>query len=289
MQWKPNHKLILIGLALLLNSCKAEAQDYKDVQTKELTFGSGKKIFLIENIFGSVTIGGTEGNKGSMEITESIKADSKADYDKAKSELKLKIENAGDTVRVYFEAPYINNRWNKGYKKSGNCKWDINYKFHYDFVVKIPKDAEVYASTVNDGEISVTGIFAKMEINNINGGIELKNVRGQTNASTINGKIKIDYLKVPDEDCKFNTINGDIQIYCDKNLSADVDYKSMNGEFYTNFDIKALDPEVTRETKKIDQSTFYKLEQKPKFRIGTGKIKMSFETLNGNMTIKYKE
>jgi hypothetical protein len=281
--------MILIGFALLLNSCTSNAQEYKNTQTKALNFGSGKKVFVIENIFGSIEIDGMGGNSGTIEIAETIKVSSKANYEKAKSELKLKIENSGDTVLVYFEAPYIKNKRDKG-----NINYQINrmeddYKFHYDFVVKIPKDAEVYASTVNEGEISITGISAKMEISNVNGGIEMKNVGGQTSASTVNGKIVIDYVKNPSENCKFNTINGDIQILCDRNLSADVNYKSMNGEFYTNFEILSLEPEVIKETKKIDKTTFYKLAQKPQFRIGGGKIKMSFETLNGDMTIKYKE
>jgi len=289
MKKKLNLKMILIGIVLLLNSCKAGAQEYSNKQTSDLNFGPGKKVFIIENIFGSINIEGINGNKGQIEIAETIKANSKSDYEKAKNELKLKIENSGDTVIVYFEAPYI-----KSNREKGNINYQVNrmdesYKFHYDFVVKIPKDAEVYASAINEGEIKVNGIAGKIDINNINGGIEMKNVQGQTTASTINGKIEIDYFKSPVENCKFITINGDIQVFCDKNLSADVNYKSMHGEFYTNFAISTLEPEIIKETQKIDQSTFYKLAQKPQFRIGNGKIKMSFETLNGDMTIKYKE
>lgn len=282
-------EFILIVLVLLFSSCQAAAQEYTDKESKELNFGSGNKVFIIENIFGGITIEGVAGNKGLLETDKTIYAESKADLEKAKNELKVKIENFGDTVLVYLDAPFIEVRRYHGEISYHMDRMIEDYRFHFDFTAKIPKDAEIIVSTINDGDVYVDGISGKMKVRNINGSVELKNILGQASVSTVNGKIVADFQKSPQENCKFKTINGDISIFCDKNLSADVNYKSMNGEFFTNYSISSLEPEIVKETKKIEGSTFYKIGQKPRFRIGNGKIKMSFETLNGDMTIKYKE
>jgi hypothetical protein len=289
MRNKSGIRIFLAAFVTLMFSCQTGAQEYSNKETRELNFGSGKKVFVIENIFGSINIVAVEGNKGELDIDQTINTENKADYEKAKDELKVKIEAYGDTVVVFIDAPFIKRKTNHG---NFNCDFndvEKKYRFHYNFVAKIPKDAEVIASTINDGDIHVSGIQGKMKVDNINGGIELNDVQGESCISTINGKIDVSYAQSPVENCNFKTINGDINIYCDKNLSADINYESMNGEFYTNYTIARLEPEIVKETKKMDGSTFYKIGQKSKFRIGNGKIKMSFETLNGDMTIKYKD
>ena len=281
---------ILFGLLAILAcfgiSCQANSQEYVEKQTKELNF-SKAKVFIIKNIFGNINIEGTKSLTGQLEIEEKIKANSKPDYEKAKKELEVKVEQFGDTVLVYISSPYIEFRRRNGKFDYRMDNYDDDYQFHYNFSVKIPENIELIASTINDGDIYVNGINGKLKTDNVNGSIKLDNVSGQTLVMTVNGGIDVNFNKNPDNYCKFKTINGDIKVLCNKYLSADVCYKSMNGEFYTNYAVTAIESKAVKEKEQKGGSTLYKLGNTPQFRIGSGEIKMSFETLNGDMIVKH--
>jgi len=275
-------------IASLVFSCKSTAQEHVDKQTKELKFGSTNRVFVLKNIFGDINIEGTSASDGKLEIERKITAEDDSDYELAKKELELKIEYVGDTVLVYISSPDIEFR-RRGTKFDYRMEhWNPGYQFNYNFSAQIPKDVQVIASTINDGNISIRGIIGKLDASNVNGSIDIENAEKSVSAITVNGKITVDFNKDPNNKCEFKTINGDINVLCSKNLSADVSYKSMNGDFYSNYEMAPIAPENVKEQKKKGTTTIYKLGHHPQFRIGNGKVKMSFETLNGDMVIKYK-
>lgn len=284
-------KILITGFSLLASlvfSCQSVAQEHVDKQTKELRFATPNKVFIIKNIFGDVNIEGTNSSNGRLEIERKISTDNQADYELANKELEVKIEYFGDTVLVYVSSPDIELR-RKGSKVEYRMdRWDKDYEFLYNFTAQIPQNAKVIASTVNNGDIDIKNVKGDLKANNVNGSIRLNNVGESVSAITVNGKINVDFDSHPVRDCEFKTINGDVNVLCDKDLSADVSYKSMNGEFYTNYELVSVAAENVKEQKKRGLTTYYKLGHKPQFRIGNGKVKMSFETLNGDMIIKYK-
>jgi len=282
--------IVLMCLALfLLIGCtnQLEAQEFKDKQTKELNFTSDVKVFVIKNIFGNVNVEGSSISKGQLEINKTITANSDEDLEKGKKEMEIRVEKFGDTLLVYIYSPSIELRNKKsqfGYRMD---HYDEDYEFHFDLSAKVPKNIEVIAETINDGDIYINDIVGKLKVHNVNGSIKVENVADVKSIVTVNGEIDVDFSQNPSRNCKFKTINGDINVHCKKGLSADINYKSMNGEFYTNYDVKAIESEVLKEKKKKGKTTYYKLGNKSQFRVGEGKIKMTFETLNGDMVVKY--
>ncbi|MDF1550592.1 MAG: hypothetical protein P1P88_22415 [Bacteroidales bacterium] len=278
----------LLLLAWLVISCQLIAQEHTDKQTKKLKFATSNKVFILKNIFGEIKIEGSSDSNGELFVEQKITADSEVDYELAKKELELKIEYFGDTVLVYVSSPDMELR-RKGSKIEYQMDhWDKGYQFQYNFTAQVPRNAQVIASTVNDGDIIINGIEGDLKANNVNGSIQIKNAMKSVLAVTVNGEINVEFSNDPEKDCEFKTINGNIKVLCSKNLSADVTYKSMNGDFYSNYELASIAAENVKEKKKKGSSTYYKLGNKPQFRIGSGKVKMSFETLNGDMIIKYK-
>ncbi len=282
-------KTYLIPLAILFSlsiNVNIKAQEYNDKINKDLSFDTNKKVFVLYNLFGSVNIDGISENKVKLVADRHLEAKDKSSLEKAKTELKLKMEKHGDTIIVYLKSPYIDTRPQKS--RNNNWDHDDNYSFSFDFVVQIPKDAEIKIHTVNGGDIQVKNIHGKLKANNVNGSISLENITGQTIAHTVNGEITASYASSPAGKSSFKTINGDIKIICDSKLSALVDYKSMHGEFYTNYDIKYLSNKIKKTEKKKHDKTLYHLSHLSQIKIGNGEIELSLETLNGDMTVKHK-
>ncbi len=279
---------ICCALFLLIGCAnQVEAQEFKDKQTKELNFTSDIKVFVIKNIFGDVNVEGIAADKGQLDIEQKISADTEANLDKAKKEIEVKVKRFGDTLLVYIYAPDIELRTRKGHFNYHMDHYDRDYEFRFDFSAKVPERIEVIAETINNGDVYVNNIGGKLKVHNVNGSIKVENVADVSDAVTVNGKIEVNFSQNPMRNCRFKTINGDIKVLCEKDLSADINYKSMNGDFYTNYEVKTIESEVTKEKKTKGKTTYFKLGNKPQFRVGEGKIKMTFETLNGDMVVKY--
>ncbi|NJO90839.1 MAG: hypothetical protein HC831_19135 [Chloroflexia bacterium] len=273
----------------LLMGCanQVEAQEFKDKQTKELNFTSDIKVFVIKNIFGDVNVEGISSGKGQLNIEKTISADTDVDLEEAKKELEVRIKRFGDTLLVYIYSPDIYLSTRKGHFHYQMEHYERDYEFRFDFSAKVPEKVEVIAETINEGDVYVTNIEGKLGVHNVNGSIKIENVKDVSDAITVNGEVEVSFSENPIRNCRFKTINGDIKVLGKKDLSADINYKSMNGEFYTNYEVKNIESEVTKEKKTKGKTTYFKLGNKPQFRIGDGKIKMTFETLNGDMVVKY--
>ena len=163
---------------------------------------------------------------------------------------------------------------------------DINYRFNFDYMVKVPFATGLNISTINKGDVTIEDIKATVRAGNVNGSVYLEKILAVTRASTVNGNVEVEITRKPADDCTFNTVNGEIKITIPKDLSADVSYKSMHGDFYTDFDVEFLPNEVESTKESSESGTTYKIEKNPTFRIGDGDVKMWFQTINGDMILK---
>jgi DUF4097 and DUF4098 domain-containing protein YvlB len=139
---------------------------------------------------------------------------------------------------------------------------------------------------VNDGDIYVantSGNFIK--VNNVNGGIDLKNIKGKTYLHCINGEVNVSYASNPSEASEYYSLNGDINITYQNALSADVSFTSMNGELFTDFDVEKQYVRTKKENSEKRKGKF-KYQSTPVVQIGKGGLQLDFETLNGNVFIK---
>src|SRR5690606_32084416 len=159
--------------------------------------------------------------------------------------------------------------------------WSIKeeYDVEMNFTIKVPQQLNLILSTIQKGDISVSRTTQSVAAANINGTIVLKDIRGKTVATTINGDVTINYNANPHDDCRYYTLNGDIRVYVPDALHADVSFKSFNGGLYSN--ISAIEPMPVQMIKVEDETGVrYKVSNKH-FRAGKGGPILSFETFNG--------
>jgi hypothetical protein len=245
-------------------------------------------VLAIYNLDGFIKVEGYAGDKILIEVDKTIFGKDKEILEQGKKEVKVEFEQIGDSVVAYLLFPWDMrpHDWRDDRDQWSNRR-RIEYKCTLEFTVKVPFNSNVHVSTINDGEIKIKDVAGKLNVSNINRGIEIINAKGTTHATTINGDLTVNYLSNPTEASTYHTLNGKLTATFQPNLSADLQFKSMNGAFYTDFEnAELLAPVVTKNQESKGSGTVYKLNKDTKLRIGAGGKQFKFETLNGNIYIK---
>ena len=279
---------VFIAAALLMPLI-ASAQDYSRTIERSATFenasAAGNKL-SVYNVHGSVTVQGYEGEEIRITAIEEINGSGR-EVELAKEELSLRVEQEGSLVLIYLDAPFITiNR--KGDRIQYRMdRRDNDYDFLFDITVRVPKNTQIYASTINRGTVTVENTNREVSASNVNGQIQLSNISGATKAHTVNGNITATYSASPGADSNYQTINGTIEVNYPESLSADIRFKSMHGELYTDFsNTQRLKVQVNKDVSSKRGKTTYRLDRFAPIRIGAGGPTYSFEVLNGDVYVK---
>lgn len=283
------------------------AQPHTEKISKTLSFEkrSEQNAVIIANINGNVRVEGYEGNDVQVVVEKTITGKTAERLEKGRQQIQLGIIDLADSLVLYVEGTgatfgrHADNR--KGWRNGpisgdysydwccGNCNngCECRNEFDYkmDFVVRVPYNVHVAASTVNNGNISVSGTRGVVRANNVNGSIKLIDLMREASASTINGNVDIEYVSNPGKDCRFYSLNGDINAWFQKGLAASMTFESFNGDFYTNINkLEALPVSVEKQTN--SKGVKYKVNGN-RYKIGNGGDAMlDFETFNGNVYLK---
>lgn len=286
----------IIVMALLCLASSAWGQSRTEKISKEFSFevSNTSNAVLVENINGSVIVEGYDGPTILVEVEKKITGKTAVRLDEGMTDIQLGVIDRADTIIIYvkglcmgfgrLKADRSRDDSNWGYEWN-NCQEDEQkYDYSMNFKIRVPSATNIRVSTVNEGDVSVTGVTGKVSAYNINGDITLAGVSQATRANTINGDLDVKYAANPVSDCRFYTLNGDINAYFQKGLSSNVSFKSFNGDFYTNLpELMELPTEV--EKSKTDKGYKYKINAN-RFKTGNGGPHLDFETFNGNVYLR---
>ncbi|MFN7116422.1 MAG: hypothetical protein ACK4TA_06445 [Saprospiraceae bacterium] len=289
--------LLLIAVA---SACQLLAQssgtEKSEVIKKEITLDNVNEGKLyIRNIFGSLDIQGYDGNKIILEVKKSLKVKSASKLEATWAETDLGVVQKGNAVLFYPKSPCTNpaisevspEDWDKHNQLYlNNCQWKYDGEVKYDYVVKVPKSLMLSVATINNGNIIIKDVNAKMWVNNINGGIKLENIGGATEARTINGDVDLKYVSNPNEDSYYYTLNGNINANFKKGLASNLYFKSYNGDFYTELEDNILQTlPVDIEKASENKGVKYKVGGRAGVKVRQGGPRLDFETFNGNVYV----
>ena len=263
----------------------ATARPYRETIKKEIPFpGGDNAVLILENIFGNMEVEGYSGDQVILEINEEYNPDSDEELAEIKRKAYITFDTYGDTVDVFVDGVCGCSRPGK----NRNSRWEkCDYDYRFDFKVKVPSRANIKVSTVNEGDVKISGITGEVVARNVNGGIFVDGISGPADVHTINSDVEVKYTKNPNKHSKYYSLNGDVNVYYYPNLSADLHFKSFQGDLYTNFDISEKLPPVKLETTaKNRKGTTYRIEDRTAVRIGQGGVQLDFETFNGDVFVR---
>jgi hypothetical protein len=282
--------MILLTFAFSINIASSGIPDWEKLKVEEkekiertLRFQdlSQSKEVWVDNIFGSITVEGFDGQAVELVVYKTIKARNKEKIQKAREEVKLDIKEESNTIDLYVDGPFRDR--DEGGRHRG--RWDPGYRVHYDFAIKVPRQTNLSLKTATDGKIRVENVEGEFDIRHANGEIDLIEVAGSGSAHTANGDVRVTFSKNPASDCSFKTVNGDVKASFPENLSADFRLKTFHGDGYSDFPITYL-PSRPAQKSREDGKFVYKSDRSVGVRIDKGGPEILMDTLNGDLLIQ---
>ena len=116
-------------------------------------------------------------------------------------------------------------------------------------VARVPRGADLYLSTVNDGEIIVSNISGNLELSNINGPITATEISGSVIAESVNDTIDVTFVSIDDVNASsLESMNGDLLLRLPANVSVQLHLDNADGEIFSDFevDVQASKPTIER-------------------------------------------
>lgn len=155
-----------------------------------------------------------------------------------------------------------------------------------DLQVRIPRNADVRLSTVNDGSIVVRNIAGTLHLENTNGPITATNISGSVIAEAINENITASFDAIDaDSSMSFNSINGDLIISVPADTAATLHLDTAKGDILSDFEVEVQATQPTVERREDDDGIVVRVNQDIVATINGGGPVIRLETLNGDIQI----
>jgi hypothetical protein len=241
---------------------------------------SGQPMRLVvDNLDGYVHVTGTGGSEVHVVAQKTIRAETPADLNQAKSDVKLEMSEQPGSVSIEYRAPW---------RCNGNCDGCCQqhkrfYEVTYDIDVQAPRNARVVVSTVN-GPLRLEQMSGDFDVHGVNGGIQMSAVGGSGDVHTVNGAVTVEFARNPQRACSFKSVNGALDAQFQPGLAADLLFKTLHGDIYSDFDVAPL-PVSSGETERKNGMFVYRSNRQSRGRAGSGGPLLSFETVNGGIRL----
>jgi DUF4097 and DUF4098 domain-containing protein YvlB len=216
----------------------------------------------VKGVNGGIT---AEATGGEAEVT-AVKRARHSDPDSV--EIKA-VEHAGGVTicAVYPGRGGGHGGCEPGEHGGGNTR---NNDVQVEFTVKVPAGVKLEAGTVNGG-IRVRAVESDVEASSVNGTINVE-ATGVVKAETVNGSIEASMGRADwNGRLDFETVNGSITPDLPADFSADVNAQTVNGRISSDFPLGGN----LRQTKRTLRGT-----------IGSGGRALELETVNGSISLR---
>jgi len=274
-------RAILFSL-LLLPVLSARPNDdwwHEDRETIHKSFhvASGENVskLISDQLNGPIRVTGGSGSDIQITVEKRIRAESKSDMDDAKREVKLDMTQEGNNVKLYEDGP---NRHGDGWHHR-------HYNVIFECDIQVPSGVALDLETMN-GMIEVKNIAGDYKVHTMNGRVEMDDIGGTGTVETMNGSVHVAFNRNPTKQSSFHTMNGSVDVYFHSDPDADFTLETMHGGVFADFDVTTMPTTVKGE---ISGNRFvYRTGGTMHVRAGKGGPEISLHTMNGAIRLHSK-
>ena len=159
-----------------------------------------------------------------------------------------------------------------------------------DIILQVPRRTSLHLKTVNNGDISVTGVDGEFDVDDVNGNVTLKNVSGFAVAHALNGRLLVTFDRINAQKAMaFSSLNGDVDVTFPADLKANLSMSSDRGDVFSDFDIQV-------EARAPAQAAVQGQREGGRFKVSVDKVvrgkingggqEIQFKNFNGNIYIR---
>jgi len=158
-----------------------------------------------------------------------------------------------------------------------------------DVTIMVPVRSSLHLSTINDGNIVVTGVDGEIDANDINGSVTLNHISGTAVAHALNGKVLVVFDRInPQKPMAFSSLNGDVDVTFPPDLKATVTMAVDNGDVFSDFDLQldARSADTVPTGRREGGKYRVKFEKSVHGTINGGGQQIQFKNFTGNIYIR---
>ena len=151
-------------------------------------------------------------------------------------EIKKGVENDG-----LFETTLEGDTLRIGRREQHRDRFKLDIPFLFgrdekriDYVLRVPPTVKLEVLTVN-GRIVTRGVEGETQATTVNGKIDIETAGlNEVRATTVNGQVKAKFTR-DFQGARFKTVNGGVEAFFPQNASFAVDLSQVNGDFEASF------------------------------------------------------
>ncbi|MEO7998580.1 MAG: DUF4097 family beta strand repeat-containing protein [Gemmatimonadaceae bacterium] len=262
------YAVAVASLLLAATTSNAQSRESRDESFSWTgAVGAGRSV-IIKNINGAITVEHSTGNRVEVSAEKRWRRGNPTDVRIVQPQT-----SSGDvlicalwTTESTCDADGIHTPRNRGRDNDRN-----NNDVSVHFTVRVPDGVRVDLNTVNGG-IEVSGVSNEVDAVTVNGSIEARSSGGPVRGRTVNGSITIGMGSLrSSEDLEYETVNGSVTLELPSNFGAQLELSTVNGRVNTDFPITVvgtLSPRKLRGT------------------VGNGSSHIRATTVNGSVTLR---
>jgi hypothetical protein len=222
------------AIVALAAPASAQRDDYDDGPNHyDSTFTSKHEISAggtvrVQNLNGSIDVDASDNGTTSVTAVKQWRRG-----DPALVRIVVEPSSNGVTVcALWSDEKDCSDHGSRNYR--GNRHNDVSVRF----TVHVAKGVKVDLNTVN-GSVDVRGATAQVNAETVNGRVEVATLGGPVTVRTVNGSVHatIAHLINSAEPLELSTVNGSVQLEAPADLSAVVDAETTNGGIESDFPV----------------------------------------------------
>ncbi len=217
----------------------------------------------VEGIRGSIR---TELSSNGTASVTAVKRGRESDFD----EVEILMVQEGDDVVVC--AVYGSWNFDGDCDSEGTWRRNRSIDVSVDYVVRLPAGTPFDASMVS-GDIDIREVRSDVHASTVNGDIDIS-TSGVARAGTVSGSVDVTMGSQDWDELDFHTVSGDITLRMPASLEAEVEFDSLSGELESDFDLTLTERHRRRW-----------VGERVRAVIGDGGRSLSFNTVSGDVRL----
>lgn len=155
------------------------------------------------------------------------------------------------------------------------------------FEIMVPRNFSLNLSMVHGDNFLVENVNGELDINHVNGDVELIDIGGSALVNTVNGNIRATFRDVTDgKPMAFSNVNGNIDITLPASAQLTAKMRSEWGDMFTDFDMNIQQGENIRSGASRSGGYQVSVNNWVLGEINGGGPEYLFKTLRGNIYIR---
>lgn len=271
--------VLSLSILPLLAVC-SHADDWReeDRETIHKSFhvatGENAARLISDQINGPIRVTGGSGSEIEMTIERRTRAEMRSDLADAQRDVKLEITQEGNTVRLYEDSPSRHDGWHHQH-----------YSVVFECEITVPQGVTLDLQSMN-GSIEVRNVNGDYKVHTMNGKVEMDGIGGAGSVETMNGGVNVAFTRNPTKQSSFHTMNGSVDVHFHNEPDADFTIETMHGGVFADFDVTTVPSTVRGEIS--GNHYVYRTGGSMKVRAGRGGTEISVHTMNGAIRLYSK-